>query len=126
MNQIERQQLIETFSRRRRSSDKRWITSDEFTHGALQEFSELDHVCTDVIPVLWDLIPEIAKSVFIARIRQPMLPGFSWRPLWIGPGRSAMKEDEIQHDDDIRRGRIRTWATEFIRFWDTMEQTGNE
>jgi hypothetical protein len=77
-------------------------------------FAFVDRVYPEIIPSLWDIVPDVARDVFTSEVLRATLPGFKWYPFYIGGYRQT--EEELKRDGQLRTTRVKTWAAEIWRF----------
>jgi hypothetical protein len=113
--QTPEQQLLAVFRRCGGHAARGLVTAVEFTNRVFDEFASLDRVCPEVIPALWDLVPDTIRDEFAAAIRRAAAPGFRYHAFFFGGGR-PMTDEELRWDAELRTARVQAWAVEFVRF----------
>src|SRR5262245_58529581 len=103
--------LLATFERCAKVFARELITAREFVNKIFDEFAHADRVYPEIVPALWELLPEGIRGEFTASIREAVLPSFVWHPFYIGGGR-PMTEEELRRDAELRTSRVRAWAQE--------------
>lgn len=91
------------------------VTAVEFTNRVFDKFASLDRVYPEVIPTLWDLVPDTIRDEFAAAIRGAAAPGFRYHAFFFGGGR-PMTDEELLRDAALRTARVQAWVVEFVRF----------
>src|SRR5947209_13260380 len=96
-----KQDLITHLRKLGRASTNGLISAQEFINAAFDCLANADRVCPEVVPTLWDQVPENLRGEFTAALHRATDVGFRWHPFYMGGGR-PMTEDEILRDEHLR------------------------
>jgi hypothetical protein len=109
------QHLISVFRKFRPFAASGLISPQEYINKLFDTFSSIDQVYPELIPSLWELVPQNVRDEFAAEVRRASLSGFRWHPFYIG-GSRPMTEEELRQDEELLTARVRAWAVEFVLF----------
>jgi hypothetical protein len=118
--QTPEEQLLAVFRRCGKHAARGVVTAVEFINRVFDEFASLDRVYPEIIPALWDLVPDVIRNEFAAGVRRASAPGFRYHAFHIGGNLPPPTEEELRRDADLRTARVQAWAAEFVRFLDRV------
>jgi hypothetical protein len=119
MSESQKQWLVADISKYGRQIARGFVTAREYADKVFDLWADSDRLYPEIIPALWQSIPESVRSDFTAALRVSVLPDFRWHAFEIG-GSRGLTEDERRIQADRNTKRVQAWALGFLRFLDSQ------
>jgi hypothetical protein len=94
--------------------DRAVIAAPAFVNMVMDELAFTDCVYSDLVPKLWDVIPEAVRDDFVTALRYWVRSDFRYIARHISGG----CDEDYWRAAEIPSHRVREWALEFMRYLD--------